>query len=119
MEEESRGVVLGAERLDVAGTPLEPSPSTALVAAVAAECSPLVPAIPPTVLLMLLPMLGMLAKWLMLLLLLLLLLWVEWSAEAEGCDDANEPDEGARELALLLSTLVYVRELEPRAETEE
>lgn len=54
---------------------------------------------------MLLPMLGMLARWLMLLLLLLLLLWVEWSAE--GCDDVYEPDEGARELTLLLSTLVY------------
>lgn len=37
VEEESRGVVLGAERLDVAVAPLEPSPSTALVAAVAAE----------------------------------------------------------------------------------
>lgn len=38
----------------------------------------------------------------------LLLLWVEWSAEAEGCDDVYEPEEGARELTLLLlSTLVY------------
>lgn len=35
--EESRGVVLGAERLDVAEAPLEPSPSVVLVAAVAAE----------------------------------------------------------------------------------
>lgn len=48
----------------------------------------------------------------MLLLLLLLLLWVEWSAEGGGCccccaDVYDEPDEGARELALLLSTLVY------------
>lgn len=41
------------------------------------------------------------------LLLLLLLLWVVCSTEAEGCDDTNEPDEGARELTLLLSTLVY------------
>ena len=80
--EESRGVVLGAERLDVAVAPLEPSPSAA-VTAVATEWSP---PMPPTVLLMLWPMLGMLTRWLMLLL-LLLLLWVEWSAEAEGCDD--------------------------------
>lgn len=36
VEEESRGVVLGAERLDVAVAPLEPSPS-AVVAAMAAE----------------------------------------------------------------------------------
>lgn len=37
VEEESRGVVLGAERLDVAVAPLEPSPSTVLLVAVAAE----------------------------------------------------------------------------------
>lgn len=36
VEEESRGVVLGAERLDVAVAPLEPSPS-AVLAARAAE----------------------------------------------------------------------------------
>lgn len=36
VEEESRGVVLGAERLDVAVAPLEPSPST-VVAGVADE----------------------------------------------------------------------------------
>lgn len=76
MEEESRGAVLGPERLDMPVAPLEPSPSAVLVAA---ECSPLVPAIPPTtLLLMLLPMLDMLARWLMLApLLQLLLLWTE------------------------------------------
>lgn len=84
--EESRGVVLGAERLGVAVAPLEPRPSAELEAIVAAELSPLVPVIPPTVLLILFPMLGMLARWLMLLL-LLLLLWAEWSDEAAGCDD--------------------------------
>lgn len=82
VEDESSGVVLGAERLEVAVAPLEPSPSAVLVAA-AAECSPLAPAIPLPVLLILLPML---ARWLMLLL-LLLLLWVEWSNGAEACDD--------------------------------
>lgn len=76
-------MVLGAERLDVAVAPLEPSPSAVLAAEVAAEWSPPVPVMPPTVP----PMLDMLARWPMLLLLLLLLLWVEWSAEAEGCDD--------------------------------
>lgn len=104
MEEESRGVVLGTERLEVAVAPLEPSPSTVLVAA-AAECSPVVPVIPLIVLFILLPILGMLARWLMLLL-LLLLLWVEWSAGAEGCDEEYEPEDGAKELTLLLSTLV-------------
>lgn len=39
VEEESRGVVLGAERLDVAVAPLEPSPSVVLVAAAAAAAA--------------------------------------------------------------------------------
>lgn len=83
MEEESRGVVLGAERFDVAAAPLEPSPNAVLATVGATEPSPLMPAILPTELPMLLPMPGMLARWLMLLL-LLLLLWVEWRAEAVG-----------------------------------
>ena len=37
VEEESRGVVLGAERLDVAVAPLELSPSAVVVAVAAAE----------------------------------------------------------------------------------
>lgn len=80
--EESSAVVLGAERLDVAVAPLEPSPSAVLVAMAAAEWNPPLPVLPPTVLLML----GMLARWLMLLL-LLLLLWDEWSDEFVGCED--------------------------------
>lgn len=83
--EESSAVVLGAERLDVAVAPLEPSPSAVLVAMAAAEWNPPLPVMPPTVLLMLLLMLGILARWLMLL--LLLLLWDEWSDEFVGCED--------------------------------